>query len=67
MTAPAYFSVPTKVLFIDYTFSFFPSFYLFITDQCNYGNLFGESIKMKFFFTFNNNVSNLNMNIVKTI
>ena len=45
------------VLFSDYTFSFFPLFYTFITDNCNYGSLFREGIKMKIFFTFKNNLS----------
>ena len=36
MTAPADSSVPTKVLFIDHTSFFFPSFYPLITDNCNY-------------------------------
>ena len=49
MTAPA---DSTKVLFIDHTFSFFPSFYPFITDNSNYGSLFIERIKMKIFFHF---------------
>ena len=39
MTALADASVPTKVLFSDHTFSFFPSFYPFIIDNCNYVNL----------------------------
>ena len=42
-------SVPTKVLFIDHTFSLFSSFYPFITDNCNYGSLFIAGIKMKIF------------------
>ena len=50
MTAPADCLVPTKVLFSEYAFSFFPSFYPFITYNCNYGSLFGEGIKMKIFF-----------------
>ena len=57
MTAPADSSVTTKVLFIDHTFSFFPSFYPFIIDDCNCGSLFREGIKIKIFFTFNNNLS----------
>ena len=44
-------------LFIDHTFSFFPSFCPFIIDNCNYGSLFREGIKIKIFFTFNNNLS----------
>ena len=42
----------SKVLFIDHTFSLFPSFYPFITDNCYYGSLFKEGIKMKIFFFF---------------
>ena len=57
MTAPADCLVSTKVLFDDYTFSFFPSFYPFITDNCNSESLFREGKKMKIFFTFNNNLS----------
>ena len=58
VTAPADCLVSTKVLFSDHTFFFFPSFYPFITDNCNYGSLFRVRIKMKiFFFTFNNNLS----------
>ena len=52
MTAPADCLVSTKVLVSDYTFSFFPSFYPFITDNCNYRSLFREGIKMKIFFHF---------------
>ena len=51
MTVSADFLVLTKVLFSDYT-SFFPSFHPFITDDCNYGTLFREGIKMKIFFHF---------------
>ena len=54
MTAPADCLVSTKVLFSDHTF--FPSFYLFITDNCNYGSLFRDGINMKILFTFNNNL-----------
>ena len=57
MTAPADCLVSTKVLFDDYTFSFFPSFYSFITDNYNSESLFRVGIKMEIFFTFNNNVS----------
>ena len=57
MTVLADCLVLTKVLFSDHTFSFFPSFYPLITDNCNYGSLFGKGIKMKIFFTFNNNLS----------
>ena len=57
MTAPADCLVSTKVLFGDYTFAFFLSFYPFINDNYNYGSLFREGIKMKNFFTFNNNLS----------
>ena len=52
MTIPADSSVPTKVLFIDHTFSFFSSFYPFIIDNCNYGSLFREGLKIKIFFHF---------------
>ena len=51
MTAPADCLVSTKVLFSDHTF-FSPSFYLFITNNCNYGSLLREAIKMKIFFHF---------------
>ena len=57
MTAPADCLVSTKVVFTDYTFSFFLSFYPFITDDCSCGSLFTGGIKMKTFFTFNNNLS----------
>ena len=57
MTALVDCLVSTKVLFSDKTFAFFASFYPFITDNCNYANLFREGIKMKIFFTFNNNLS----------
>ena len=40
-----------QVLFSYHT-SFFPSFYPIITDNCNYGSLFGKGIKMKVFFHF---------------
>ena len=33
-------------------FHFFSLIYPFITDNCNYGSLFWEGIKMKIFFTF---------------
>ena len=39
MTAPADSSIPTKLLFIDGTLFFFPSFFPFIIDICNYGSL----------------------------
>ena len=42
---------------IDHMFSFFPSFYPSITDDCIYGSLFIEGIKMTFSFAFNNNLS----------
>ena len=45
MTAPADCLLSSKVLFSDQTFSFFPSFYPLITDNCNYGSLFREDIK----------------------
>ena len=67
MTAPADCLVSTKVLFDDYTFSFFPSFYPFITDNCNYGILFREGIKMIFFSLLTIIYSKINMNVVKTI
>ena len=47
MTAAADSSVPIKVLLIDKTFSFFPSFYHLITDNCNY-SLFREKDKRFF-------------------
>ena len=47
MTAPGDCLVSAKVLFSDYTFSFFPSFYPFITNNCNYGSLFNEGIRAK--------------------
>ena len=50
ITAPADYSVPTKVLFIDHTFSLFPSFYPFIIDNCNYWRLLREGIKIFFHF-----------------
>ena len=50
MTAPADCLVSTKVLFSDHFFS--PSFYLLITNNCNYGSLLREAIKMKIFFHF---------------
>ena len=52
MIAPADYLVLTKVLFSDNTSSFFPSFYPFITDNCNYRSLFRVRIKMKIFFSF---------------
>ena len=56
MTVPGDYLVLTKVLFSDYT-SFFPSFHPFITDNCNYGTLFREGIKIKIFFFISNNLS----------
>ena len=68
MTAPADSSVPTKVLFIDHTFSILPSFYHFITDNCNYESLFGEGIKMKIVFSCLTIIyPKINVNVVKTI
>ena len=52
MTAPVDCLVSIKVLFSDYTSSFFPSFYPFLTDNFNYRSLFRECIKMKIFFHF---------------
>ena len=46
MTALADSLVPVKNLFINHTFFSFPSFYPFITDNCNYGSLFKEVIKI---------------------
>ena len=56
MTAPADCLVSTKVLFNDYTFSFsfILSFHLLIIAIMS---LFRDGIKMKIFFTFNNNLS----------
>ena len=63
---PADCLVSTKVLFSDHTFS--PSFYLFITDNCNYGSLLREAIKMKIFFSLLTMIyPKTNMNVVKTI
>ena len=68
MTVLAYSSVPTKVLFIEHPFSFFPSFCHFITDNCNYGSLFREDIKMKIFLSLLTKIyPKINMNVVKTI
>ena len=64
MTAPAECLVSTKVLFSDDTF-FSPSFYLFITNNCNYGSLLREAIKLRFFLTMI--YPKTNMNVVKTI
>ena len=51
MTAPADSSVPTKVLFTDHFFSFFPSFFSpFIINICNYESLFKKGIKLKIFY-----------------
>ena len=66
MTVPGDYLVLTKVLFSDYT-SFFPSFHPFITDNCNYGTLFREGIKIKIFFSFLTIYPKINMNVVKTI
>ena len=68
MTAPADCSVLTKVLFSDHTFSFFCLFYPFITDNCNYGSLFKEGIKMKIFFSLLAIVyPKFSISVVKTI
>ena len=63
MTAPTVSSVPTKVLFIDHAFSFFPSFYPFIIDNCHYGSLFREGIKIKIFSLLAIIYPNINMNV----
>ena len=66
MTAPADCLVSTKVLFSDHTF-FSPSFYL-ITNNCNYGSLLREAIKMKIFFSLLTIIyPKINMNVIKTI
>ena len=57
MTAPADCLVSNKVLlFSDHTF-FSPSFYLFVTHNCNYKSILREALKMKFSFTFDSNLS----------
>ena len=65
---PADCLVSTKVLFSDRTF-LSPSFYLFITNNCSYGSLLRDAIKMKiFFFSLLTMIySKTNMNVVKTI
>ena len=67
MTAPADSSVPTKVLFIDHTSFFFPSFYPLITDNCNYESLFIGGIKKIFFSLLTIIHSKIDMNVVKAI
>ena len=72
MTDPTDSSVSTKVLSIDHTLLvFFFIFFLFFTDNCNYGSLFRKDIKIKDFLLFTiiysiSNSSNL-LNVVKTI
>ena len=67
MTAPADCLISTKVLFSDHTFSFFPSFYPFLTDNCNYGSFFREGIKMKIFSLLTIVYPKINISVVKTI
>ena len=68
MTGPVDCLVSTKVLFSDYAFSFLPSLYPFITDNCNYGSLFREGVKMKIFFSLSTIIyPKINMNVVRTI
>ena len=64
MTAPADFSVTTKVLSIDHT-SFISSFFSFISDNCKYGSLLRKCLKMKTFLLLTIIYSKTNINIVK--
>ena len=63
MTAPVDCLVSIEVLFSDYTSSFFPSFYPFLTDNFNYGSLFRECI----FSLFTRIYSKINISDVQTI
>ena len=62
MTAPADSSVPRFYPLITH-FPFCP----FIIDNCNYGSLFRNGIKMKIFILFTIVYPKINMYVVKTI
>ena len=64
MTAPADFSVTTKVLSIDHT-SFISSFFSYISDNFKYGSLLRKCLKMKTFLLLTIIYSKTNINIVK--
>ena len=67
MNAPAYSSVPTKVLSIDHTFFDFFSIFSFIVNNCNCRSVFRKGVKINIFLLFTIIYSKININVVKTI
>ena len=67
MNAPAYSSVPTKVLSIDHTFFDFFSIFSFIVNNCNCRIVFRKGFKINIFLLFTIIYSKININVVKTI
>ena len=67
MTAPAESFVQTKGYPLTTLSVFFPSFFSFIIDNCNYRSLLRKCLKMKTFLLFINVYSKININFVKAI
>ena len=59
--------IPPKFYPLITLCSFFPSFFSFIIDNCNYGSLHRKCLKMKIFLLFTIVYSKINIFVIKTI